>query len=80
MSQLCDFRLTNDSIELTKNSKYDVTVHPSFNTLKKNKNYNLRTYLVVQWLRIGLPTQGTEVQSLVWEDPTRHGQLSPCAF
>lgn len=26
------------------------------------------TYLVVQWLRIYLPMQGTLVQSLVWED------------
>ena len=27
------------------------------------------TFLVVQWLRIRLPGQGTQVQSLVWEDP-----------
>ena len=26
--------------------------------------------LVVQWLRICLPMQGTRVQTLVWEDPT----------
>ena len=26
--------------------------------------------LVVQWLEIHLPTQGTQVQSLVWEDST----------
>ena len=30
----------------------------------------LRTSLVVQWLRIHLPVQGTQVRSLVWEDPT----------
>ena len=29
-----------------------------------------RDFLVVQWLRIHLPMQGTWVQSLVWEDPT----------
>ena len=29
------------------------------------------TSLVVQWLRILLPTQGTQVRSLVQEDPTR---------
>ena len=47
-------------------------------------NINLVTFkiimwasLVVQWLRIHLPMQGTQVQSLVWEDPT--GQLSLCA-
>ena len=26
--------------------------------------------LVVQWLRICLPMQGTWVRALVWEDPT----------
>ena len=26
--------------------------------------------LVVQWLRICLPMQGTRVRALVWEDPT----------
>ena len=35
------------------------------------------TSLVVQWLRIHLPVQGTQVQSLVREDPA--GQLSLCA-
>ena len=33
-------------------------------------NVTVRTSLVVQWLRIHLPMQGTWVQSLVWEDPT----------
>ncbi|XP_059940272.1 craniofacial development protein 1 isoform X2 [Mesoplodon densirostris] len=31
---------------------------------------SLRTSLVVQWLRIRLPMQGTQVQALVREDPT----------
>ena len=35
------------------------------------------TSLVVQWLRIRLPMQGTQVQALVWEDPTRHGATKP---
>ena len=30
----------------------------------------VRTSLVVQRLGICLPVQGTQVQSLVWEDPT----------
>ena len=34
------------------------------------KNRKVWTSLVVQWLRIHLPVQGTQVQSLVWEDPT----------
>ena len=32
------------------------------------KNKNNRTSLVVQWLRICLPMQGTRVRSLVWEN------------
>ena len=37
------------------------------------------TSVVIQWLRICLPMQGTWVQSLVWEDPTCMEQLSLCA-
>ena len=33
------------------------------------------TSLVVQWLRIRLPVQGTQVQALLWEDPT--GRRAP---
>ena len=33
--------------------------------------------LVVQWLRICLPMQGTRVRALVWEDPTCHGATRP---
>ena len=29
-----------------------------------------RTSVVVQWLGVCLPMQGTRVQALVWEDPT----------
>ena len=38
------------------------------------------TSLVVQWLTICLPRQGTQVQSLVGEltSPHASGQLSPC--
>ena len=35
--------------------------------------------LVVQWLRIRLPVQGTRVQALVWKIPHAAEQLSPCA-
>ena len=35
------------------------------------------TSLVVQWLRIHLPTQGTQVWSLVWEDYTCQGATKP---
>ena len=36
-----------------------------------------RTSLVVQWLRIRLPRQGTRVQALVREDPTCRGATKP---
>ena len=32
---------------------------------------------MVQWLRICLPRQGTQVWSLVWEDPTCRGAAKP---
>ena len=35
------------------------------------------TSLVAQWLRIHLPMQGTQVRSLVWEDPTCRGATKP---
>ena len=31
------------------------------------------TCMVAQWIRIHLPMQGTQVRSLVQEDPTCHG-------
>ena len=36
-----------------------------------------RASLVAQWLRIRLPTQGTQIRSLVWEDPTCRGATKP---
>ena len=35
------------------------------------------TSLVVQWLRIHLPMQGTRVRALIWEDPTCRGVTKP---
>ena len=35
--------------------------------------------VVVQWLRIRLPTQVTQVRSLVLEDPSAAEQLISCA-
>ena len=46
----------------------------------KTLSYNQKnggTSLVVQWLRIRLPMQGTQVQSLLWEDPTHHETTKP---
>ena len=42
----------------------------------KKKN-QLQTSLVVHWLRIHLPMQGTWIQFLFWEDATYHGATKP---
>ena len=41
------------------------------------KECGLGTSLVVQWLRIRLPMQGTRVRALVQEDPTCRGATKP---
>ena len=41
------------------------------------KRIVLGASLVVQWLRVFLPMQGTWVRALVWEDPTCHGATKP---
>ena len=41
------------------------------------QNWRARTSLVVQWLRIHVPMQGTCVWSLVWEDLTCHSATMP---
>ena len=38
---------------------------------------NIGTSLVVQWIRIHLPMQGTQVSALVWEDPTCRRAAKP---
>ena len=41
-----------------------------FITITKHVKFNPRTFLVVQWLGICLPVEGTQVWSLIWEDST----------
>ena len=41
------------------------------------ENKLMGTSLVVQWLRICLPLQGTQVRFLVQEDPTCRGAAKP---
>ena len=43
------------------------------NEQKPHLKWSQVTFLVVQWIRICLPTQGTQVQFLVWEDSTWRG-------
>ena len=44
---------------------------------KREKKQGLWTSLVVQWIRIRLPVQGTRVPSLIREDPTCCGATKP---
>ena len=41
------------------------------------RNWDIGASLVVQWLGVGLPMQGTRVRALVWEDPTCRGVAEP---
>ena len=41
------------------------------------KTFHPGASLVVQWLRICLPMQGTRVRALVWENPTYRGATRP---
>ena len=53
-------------------------VYPGENLAWKEKYKNmLKASLVVQWLGICLPMQGTRVWALVWEDPTCRGATGP---
>ena len=56
------------------------SLHPSIHTclvLLTCENDFCGTSLVVQWLRIRLPMQGTRVRALVREDPTCRGAAKP---
>ena len=54
-----------------------VTERDNIPERKSSKIKKAGTSLVVQWLRIHLPMQGTGVQSLVWEDPMCRGTTKP---
>ena len=59
-------------------SKHTYITHPNYNIWKIIlKTISYRNSLVVQWSRFCLPTQGTQVQSLVREDPTCHRATKP---
>ena len=44
---------------------------------KSRSKMRTQDFLVVQWLRIRLPMQGTRVRALLWEDPTCRGAAKP---
>ena len=49
----------------------------SYQHTRSIEDIPLGTYLVVQWLRIHLLMQGTQVLALVWEDSTYHMATKP---
>ena len=55
------------------------TIKESFERVLNNLVLERRwgTSVVAQWLRIGLPMQGTWVRSLLGEDPTCRGATKP---
>ena len=58
---------------------YDVAIpllgiYPEKTIIQKE---SCRASLVVQWLTVCLPIQGTRVQALVWEDPTSRRATGP---
>ena len=61
---------------ITSENKYVCICKDVQETIICNKE-TLGASLVVQWLRICLPMQGTRVRALVWEDPTCRGAARP---
>ena len=69
-----------DKTVYANNIKNIVREAPKNNLVQKmSLNIHAGTSLVVQWLRILLPMQGTWVRPLVWEDPTCLGLTKPHA-
>ena len=51
-----------------------------FKFSKGKLEFHFQTSLVAQWLRIRLPMQGTQVQTLVQEDPACCRATKPAPF
>ena len=56
---------------------YMITFVPFHIEKRLLKINHIGASLVAQWLRVCLPIQGTQVPSLVWEDPACHGATGP---
>ena len=68
----------NEAMNRGLNSKiYKQLMDLNINKQTTQLKNELGASLVVQWLRICLPMQGTQVQALVWEDPTCRGATGP---
>ena len=56
---------------------YDIWNIGKWSSVSLEEDWSAGTSLVAQWLRIHLPMQGTQVWSLVQEDPTCRGATKP---
>ena len=68
--------LLNEKIQDEGSNQHFNTLFGLFLSTVEFGSHFLKSFLgislVVQWLRIHLPMQGTVVQSLIWEAPTCH--------
>ena len=68
------------------NSQWHLDTQSASSDWSTQLKHDQGTSLVVQWLRICLPMQGTQVRSLVWEEstccgttkPKQHNYWNPC--
>ena len=71
---------TNDNGDTMTQNLWDAAkavLRGKFIAIQSYLKKQQRASLVVQWLRISLPMQGTRARALVWEDPTCHGATGP---
>ena len=73
--------LPHSNLAFAPTSPPSTTTPPSLPHLRLQRRH-FRTSLMVQWLRICLPMQGTQVRSQVWEDSTwsRATKLMGCNY
>ena len=74
--RICNKSIKKEEINWIENRKtIEQNKDISFKVSTKLKAF--RTSLLTQWIRICLPTQGTWVRSLVWEDSTCRRATKP---
>ena len=71
------FREIPYCFSLCQRAKFSIIISTDRTNLPKVKETVVQTSLVIQWLRICLPVQGTWIQSLAQEDSTCLGATKP---
>ena len=77
--QTCGKNMAEEGEENISHCEYSKEENTSCKLFSKETRikYSSGASLVAQWIRICLPMQGTQVRSLVWEDPTCRGATKP---